>query len=382
MGLYGTMNAFLFVARFNEVLGMSNKPLVVVTGVVLSALVLTGCALVASNDQVSPPGSEAVVATADAATADATAPATLHALKSIAVSYGSSGVSANYEIKHASDGKLESITASSSGSVSPKSYTFSYDGSGKLASYVQEAPGSDSVTTTLSYDGSGNVTSEQLCSYETYNSTYQYDGDNLAAYTSNVDNNEVAVQYTYGTNGALESFVRAESGQEITTAYTYDSTNRLEQQRSDSIIEGSASHLYTANYEYNSDGYISAITYDAGGTWAMYAMTYEYDSAGHLVKAVADGGDMGTYTTVFTYDDDGCILSVETMRKQNGSSSLDTRYEFAYESLDAMSGPELSVSANYAPQFSMNVIAPVNINLDIPGLSDPTLFEVNSGLAL
>lgn len=351
----------------------------VASALVASTLIFSGCSAKPSSPAA---GSDTEPATSQAA-ATSTTPGEQYALTSISVTYGDNTASADYQLVYNANGYLEKITGTATDGISPRSYAFTYNSEDTLASYLKEQSGSDAETVTLSYDASGNVVKEAHASYDDAAVAYEYADGKLVSSFSNEDGQDVANQYEYNAGGQLVKLVSSNSGSTSTTGYTYGSDGKLATQAVDMSYDGDSSHFYTANYEYDADGHVVAITYNQDGATAeMYAVVCEYDANGYIAKAIATSKNYGVYTTEFTCDEAGNIVVAKTTVEQDGSTSLVSTYEFTYEKVDALKGPELTVATNYSPQLEMDVISPVSINLTIPGVSDSTPYTVNSQLLL
>ncbi|MBQ7363870.1 MAG: hypothetical protein IJW48_05435, partial [Clostridia bacterium] len=150
-------------------------------------------------------------------------------------------------------------------SVASTTYLYSYDSEGRVTNTSLSSPNATG-TETYTYDSFGRVVEKRL--------TYTVDGDvhqcfdNIQMYTY--------VDSEYGTSNLVATY----------TSILYSGT--------------AASYTYT----YDDNGNITSIV-DNYGTFAWY----EYDSLGRLAR---EDSDFVGYTDIYTYDEAGNIISVDT----------------------------------------------------------------------
>jgi RHS repeat-associated protein len=209
---------------------------------------------------------------------------------------------------------------------------YSYDSSNRLTSVTDPASGVTSYT----YDAVGNITSVTDANGHTSSSTY----DSLRRLISKTDALSNTTTYAYDSAG---NRIRRTDANGVTTTYAYDRINRLVS-RSYSNGEptvtftydaagnrtqmtdgtGTTAYVYdslnrltqvtfpgpkTVGYQYDADGKRTRLTYPDGKQ-----VTYAYDTANRLVTVT----DWAARTTSYTYDATGRLT---TISRPNGVTS-------------------------------------------------------------
>jgi RHS repeat-associated protein len=226
-----------------------------------------------------------------------------------------------------------------------KKTSFDYDSYGRLTSVtVTDTNTSEARTTTYSYysnstDGSGNTILGRLKTIDgprtdvTDTTTYAYDSnfdlstitnalsqvttvtarDSAGRITKVTDPNGVETDYTYDSNGWLQTIVQDKGGAlEATTTFTYDADGQLTK----ITLPNSA----TVQYTYDDAQRLTGIEDTLGNT-----ITYTLDDAGDLTQTQMDDTTPTlTYTHTQTFDELARILTSVGASSQTADYAWDT----------------------------------------------------------
>ena len=257
-------------------------------------------------------------------------------------------------------------------------------GANKLPATLTGTFGDDSETATLTYDAAGRIIEITSPSgTEVERITYNAQGKEILR--TYIEDGEVSYSegYTYNDAGLMtEDFYVDEDGNHVTeSTYEYDANGNLIRE-----VEHLGDEEYATTYTYNAAGLLikkeyteygeifsaEEYTYDANGRLTKTSFFYDgelvgetvptYDENGNKTEETetyfaADEDDVDSVTRyVYTYDADGCMLSMTVYTDGELAYKNERTYNAAHKlTSDLWTAGELSQSTTY--EYSLEYLA-------------------------
>ncbi len=215
------------------------------------------------------------------------------------------------ETEYVFAGSLLDAVIQGYGTSSHADWSYSYDGTTDGVASITDPRGG---TTQFQYDSAGNVTSLT----DPLGNSHQYTYDSLNDLTSVSDSANTTLSYDQAGNLLSVSTPLNYTGKSQTWTYTYGDSAHPGDVTGVTDPDGNA-----AKFAYNANGDLTSAA-DAAGD----ETTYQYDQIGRPTSSVspagnAPGANPATYTTSYTYDPAGELLT--------STDPLDHETSYAYD---------------------------------------------------